>query len=54
VSVRVLLILRVYFISPDSPKGAPKKRYAFVGKGITFDTGGLALKPAAGMGGNEI
>ena len=26
-----------------------KKRYAFVGKGITFDTGGLALKPAAGM-----
>ena len=32
-----------------TPKGAPKKRYAFVGKGITFDTGGLALKPAAGM-----
>jgi leucyl aminopeptidase len=28
-------------------KGA--KRYAFIGKGITFDTGGLALKPAAGM-----
>ena len=27
----------------------PKKRYAFVGKGITFDTGGLALKPAQGM-----
>ena len=26
-----------------------KKRYAFVGKGITFDSGGLALKPAAGM-----
>ena len=26
-----------------------KHRYAFVGKGITFDTGGLALKPAAGM-----
>ena len=26
-----------------------KKRYAFVGKGITFDTGGLALKPATGM-----
>lgn len=25
------------------------KRYAFVGKGITFDTGGLALKPAQGM-----
>ena len=26
-----------------------KKNYAYVGKGITFDTGGLALKPAAGM-----
>jgi leucyl aminopeptidase len=27
----------------------PKKRYAFVGKGITFDSGGYALKPANGM-----
>ena len=26
-----------------------KKRYALVGKGITFDSGGYALKPAAGM-----
>lgn len=32
-----------------TPKGQAKKRYAFVGKGITFDTGGLALKPALGM-----
>ncbi len=33
-----------------SPKsGKVKKKYAFVGKGITFDTGGLALKPALGM-----
>ena len=32
-----------------TPKGAVKKRYAFVGKGITFDSGGLALKPALGM-----
>ena len=32
-----------------TPKGKAVKRYAFVGKGITFDTGGLALKPAAGM-----
>lgn len=34
-----------------SPKRSNKKtkRYAFVGKGITFDTGGLALKPAQGM-----
>ena len=33
-----------------SPKGVKaKKKFAFVGKGITFDTGGLALKPALGM-----
>ena len=31
------------------PKKKSVKRYAFVGKGITFDTGGLALKPAQGM-----
>jgi leucyl aminopeptidase len=33
-----------------APKGA-KKTLALVGKGITFDTGGLSLKPAASMGG---
>jgi leucyl aminopeptidase len=33
-----------------TPKtGKAKKKFAFVGKGITFDTGGLALKPALGM-----
>ncbi len=32
-----------------TPKGA-KKRLVFVGKGITFDSGGLSIKPAAGMG----
>ena len=32
-----------------TPKGKATKRYAFVGKGITFDTGGIALKPAVGM-----
>jgi leucyl aminopeptidase len=32
-----------------TPKKKSAKRYAFVGKGITFDTGGLALKPAQGM-----
>ena len=26
-----------------------KRKFAYVGKGITFDTGGLALKPAQGM-----
>jgi len=29
-----------------SPKGKTKKRIVFVGKGITFDSGGLNLKPA--------
>ncbi|MBX3230538.1 MAG: leucyl aminopeptidase [Labilithrix sp.] len=28
----------------------PKRRIAIVGKGITFDSGGLSIKPAAGMG----
>lgn len=32
-----------------TPKGA-KKKLVFVGKGITFDTGGISIKPAAGMG----
>ena len=27
-----------------------KKKLVFVGKGITFDSGGLSIKPAAGMG----
>lgn len=31
------------------PDGAPKKKVALVGKGITFDSGGLSLKPAASM-----
>ena len=29
---------------------AAKKRIVFVGKGVTFDTGGISIKPAAGMG----
>ena len=31
------------------PKRA-KKKLVFVGKGVTFDSGGLSIKPAAGMG----
>ena len=38
---------RLLHISYAPPKA--KKRFAFVGKGITFDTGGYALKPAPGM-----
>jgi leucyl aminopeptidase len=32
-----------------APKRA-KKKVVFVGKGLTFDSGGLSIKPAAGMG----
>jgi leucyl aminopeptidase len=31
------------------PKGKAKKHVAFVGKGITFDSGGLSLKPSKAM-----
>jgi leucyl aminopeptidase len=32
-----------------SPKGRVKKKVVFLGKGLTFDSGGLCIKPAAGM-----
>lgn len=32
-----------------SPKGRAKKKVVFLGKGLTFDSGGLCIKPAAGM-----
>ncbi len=32
-----------------TPKGRPRKHIAIVGKGITFDSGGLSLKPANSM-----
>jgi leucyl aminopeptidase len=32
-----------------APKVKNKKPVAFVGKGVTFDTGGISLKPGAGM-----
>jgi len=40
---------RLLHISYTPVKVESRKSYAYVGKGITFDTGGLALKPAAGM-----
>jgi leucyl aminopeptidase len=33
-----------------TPARKAKKKIVFVGKGITFDTGGISIKPAAGMG----
>ena len=35
---------RVKLVSPETP--AP---LAFIGKGVTFDTGGISIKPSAGM-----
>lgn len=44
-SVRPPRLVRLH----HSPRKA-KKKVALVGKGITFDTGGISLKPGAGMG----
>src|SRR3546814_6396793 len=33
----------------DGSGGAVKKPVALIGKGVTFDTGGISIKPAAGM-----
>lgn len=33
----------------DGTGGAVEKPVVFVGKGVTFDTGGISIKPAAGM-----
>ncbi len=38
------------FIHFSYVPASPKRRIVFVGKGITFDTGGISIKPAAGMG----
>ncbi|MBI4952688.1 MAG: leucyl aminopeptidase [Myxococcales bacterium] len=34
---------------PDAKPGETVKKLVFVGKGLTFDTGGICLKPAPGM-----
>src|SRR3546814_6815511 len=33
----------------DGSGAAAKKPVALIGKGVTFDTGGISIKPAAGM-----
>jgi leucyl aminopeptidase len=33
-----------------TPKKKARKKLVFVGKGLTFDSGGISIKPAAGMG----
>ncbi|SCW48560.1 leucyl aminopeptidase [Sphingobium faniae] len=40
---------RLLALEWDGTDGAQKKPVVFVGKGVTFDTGGISIKPAAGM-----
>ena len=40
---------RVVVMRWNGAKGSKAKPVAFVGKGVTFDTGGISIKPAAGM-----
>lgn len=42
-------LLHVTYVSKGGSKAKKPKRIALVGKGITFDTGGYALKPREGM-----
>lgn len=40
---------RIIAMEWDGTNGAQQKPVVFVGKGVTFDTGGISIKPAAGM-----
>ena len=40
----------IAYIPSGSKKNGKTKKLVFVGKGITFDSGGICIKPAAGMG----
>ncbi|GAA1866871.1 leucyl aminopeptidase [Myceligenerans crystallogenes] len=42
-------LVKVTYTPAKGAKGAPATRIALVGKGITFDTGGISIKPAANM-----
>ncbi len=46
-SARPPRLLVVRYSGPGAPEGGP---IALVGKGITFDTGGISIKPGANMG----
>lgn len=40
---------RMLVMKWDGTGGSQERPVAFVGKGVTFDTGGISIKPAAGM-----
>jgi leucyl aminopeptidase len=41
-------LVRLHYV-PPAPRGKPRAKVALVGKGVTFDTGGISIKPAAKM-----
>lgn len=45
---------RMIVLEYDGTQGAEKRPLALVGKGITFDTGGINLKPAHGIAGMSM
>lgn len=38
-----------FVVLEHKPKGKAKKKVCIVGKGVTFDTGGISIKPSSGM-----
>jgi leucyl aminopeptidase len=48
-SARLPRLVRLSYKGPAKSKNAASKKVALVGKGITFDTGGISIKPAANM-----
>ncbi len=45
-----LVVMQWHAGHPGGPAGGQDAPLAFIGKGVTFDTGGISIKPAAGMG----
>jgi leucyl aminopeptidase len=44
-----MVVMQWHGASGAKAKRAGQKPLAFIGKGVTFDTGGISIKPAAGM-----
>ncbi|HVZ10635.1 leucyl aminopeptidase [Rhodopila sp.] len=44
-----LVVMQWHGASGNGKRGTRDKPIAFIGKGVTFDTGGISIKPAAGM-----
>jgi len=48
-SVHPPRLVRLSYLHPEAAENEPIKTVVFAGKGITFDSGGLSLKPAKAM-----